>query len=32
MVILALSLTALRKGSRNAAPESLGIPYQRGQR
>jgi general nucleoside transport system permease protein len=32
MVILALSLNALRKGSRNAAPESLGIPYQRGQR
>jgi hypothetical protein len=25
-------LTALRKGSRNAAPEALGIPYQRGQR
>jgi general nucleoside transport system permease protein len=31
-VVLALTVNALRKGSRTGAPESLGLPYQRGQR
>jgi general nucleoside transport system permease protein len=31
-VVLALTINALRKGARTGAPESLGLPYQRGQR